>query len=82
MAPQKRKSPKGRGKGKRKQPGFASRGAVAVGSLGLRGGAALGGLGLRGFQPADQLLRQVLYGHMFVGMGAHGPKKFQWVQEP
>ena len=48
MAPQKRKSPKGRGKGRRKQPGFASRGAVAVGSLGLRGGTALGGLGLRG----------------------------------
>jgi peptidoglycan hydrolase-like protein with peptidoglycan-binding domain len=48
MAPQKRKSPKGRGKGKRKQPGLASRGAVALGSLSLRGGTALGGLGLRG----------------------------------
>ncbi|MGG6894468.1 peptidoglycan-binding domain-containing protein [Rhizobium sp. BR 315] len=48
MAPQKRKSPKGRGKGKRKQPGFASRGVVALGSLSLRGGTALGGLGLRG----------------------------------
>ncbi|MFK0163642.1 peptidoglycan-binding protein [Rhizobium sp. NPDC090279] len=48
MAPQKRKSPKGRGKGKRKQPGLASRGAVALGSLSLRGSTALGGLGLRG----------------------------------
>ncbi|ACM25905.1 MULTISPECIES: peptidoglycan-binding domain-containing protein [Rhizobium] len=48
MAPQKRKSPKGRGKGRRKQPGLASRGAVAVGSLGLRGAGALGGLGVRG----------------------------------
>lgn len=48
MAPQKRKSPKGRGKGKRKQPGLASRGAVALGSLSLRGGTALGGLGVRG----------------------------------
>ncbi|AYG65579.1 MULTISPECIES: peptidoglycan-binding protein [unclassified Rhizobium] len=48
MAPQKRKSPKGRGKGRRKQPGLASRGAVALGSLSLRGGTALGGLGLRG----------------------------------
>lgn len=48
MAPQKRKSPKGRGKGRRKQPGLASRGAVAVGSLGLRGAGALGGFGARG----------------------------------
>ena len=48
MAPQKRKSPKGRGKGRRKQPGLASRGAVAVGSLGLRGAGALGGLSVRG----------------------------------
>ncbi|MEZ2220636.1 peptidoglycan-binding domain-containing protein [Rhizobium sp. RCC_161_2] len=48
MAPQKRKSPKGRGKGRRKQPGLASRGAVAVGSLGLRGAGALGSLGVRG----------------------------------
>ncbi|TXI00857.1 MAG: peptidoglycan-binding protein [Rhizobium sp.] len=48
MAPQKRKSPKGRGKGKRKQPGLASRGAVALGSLSLRGSTALGGLGVRG----------------------------------
>jgi peptidoglycan hydrolase-like protein with peptidoglycan-binding domain len=48
MAPQKRKSPKGRGKGKRKQLGLASRGAVALGSLSLRGSTALGGLGLRG----------------------------------
>ncbi|MGY5779522.1 peptidoglycan-binding domain-containing protein [Rhizobium sp. LEGMi135b] len=48
MAPQKRKSPKGRGRGKRKQPGLASRGAVALGSLSLRGSTALGGLGLRG----------------------------------
>jgi peptidoglycan hydrolase-like protein with peptidoglycan-binding domain len=48
MAPQKRKSPKGRGRGRRKQPGLASRGAVAVGSLGLRGAGALGGLGVRG----------------------------------
>lgn len=48
MAPQKRKSPKGKGKGKRKQPGLASRGALAVGSLGLRGAGALGGLGLLG----------------------------------
>ncbi|MFS8111537.1 peptidoglycan-binding domain-containing protein [Rhizobium jaguaris] len=48
MAPQKRKSPKGKGRGRRKQPGLASRGAVAVGSLGLRGAGALGGLGVRG----------------------------------
>ncbi|MBB3608809.1 peptidoglycan-binding domain-containing protein [Rhizobium sp. BK602] len=48
MAPQKRKSPKGKGRGGRKQPGLASRGAVAVGSLGLRGAGALGGLGVRG----------------------------------
>ncbi len=48
MAPQKRKSPKGRGRGKRKQPGLASRGAFALGSLSLRGSTALGGLGLRG----------------------------------
>ncbi len=48
MAPQKRKSPKGRGKGKRKQPGFASRGVMALGNLSLRGSTALGGLGLRG----------------------------------
>ncbi len=48
MAPQKRKSPKGRGRGRRKQPGLASRGAVALGSLSLRGSTALGGLGLRG----------------------------------
>ncbi|NLS19776.1 peptidoglycan-binding protein [Rhizobium sp. P40RR-XXII] len=48
MAPQKRKSPKGRAKGRPKQPGLASRGAVALGSLSLRGSTALGGLGLRG----------------------------------
>ncbi|NLR95432.1 peptidoglycan-binding protein [Rhizobium sp. P38BS-XIX] len=48
MAPQKRKSPKGRGRGKRKQAGLASRGVVALGSLSLRGGTALGGFGLRG----------------------------------
>ncbi|MDL2402369.1 peptidoglycan-binding domain-containing protein [Rhizobium mayense] len=48
MAPQKRKSPKGKGRGRRKQPGLASRGAVAIGSLGLRGAGALGGLGVRG----------------------------------
>ncbi len=63
MAPQKRKSPKGRGKGKRKQPGLASRGAVAVGSLGLRGAGALGGLGARGAGTLAGLLGGVVGRH-------------------
>ncbi|GES50066.1 peptidoglycan-binding protein [Rhizobium sp. NBRC 114257] len=69
MAPQKRKSPKGRGKGKRKQPGLASRGAVALGSLGLRGSTALGGLGLRGAGALAALIGSAVGRHPAIAGG-------------
>ncbi|WFU09890.1 peptidoglycan-binding domain-containing protein [Rhizobium sp. CB3090] len=69
MAPQKRKSPKGKGRGKRKQPGLASRGAVAVGSLGLRGAGALGGLGVRGVGALATLCGGVVGRHPAVAAG-------------
>lgn len=69
MAPQKRKSPKGRGKGKRKQPGLASRGAVALGSLSLRGSTALGGLGLRGAGALAALIGSAVGRHPAIAGG-------------
>ncbi|OEC92947.1 peptidoglycan-binding domain-containing protein [Rhizobium sp. YK2] len=69
MAPQKRKSPKGRGKGKRKQPGLASRGAVALGSLSLRGSTALGGLGLRGVGALAALIGSAVGRHPAIAGG-------------
>ncbi|MGY5806449.1 peptidoglycan-binding domain-containing protein [Rhizobium sp. LEGMi198b] len=69
MAPQKRKSPKGKGRARRKQPGFASRGAVAVGSLSLRGAGALGGLGVRGVGALAALCGGVVGRHPAVAAG-------------
>ncbi len=69
MAPQKRKSPKGKGKSKRKQPGLASRGAVALGSLSLRGSTALGGLGLRGAGALAALIGSAVGRHPAVAGG-------------
>ena len=69
MAPQKRKSPKGRGRGKRKQPGLASRGAVALGSLSLRGSTALGGLGLRGAGALAALIGSAVGRHPAIAGG-------------
>ncbi|QYA12469.1 peptidoglycan-binding domain-containing protein [Rhizobium sp. AB2/73] len=69
MAPQKRKSPNGRGKGKRKQPGLASRGAVALGSLSLRGSTALGGLGLRGVGALAALIGSAVGRHPAIAGG-------------
>ncbi|KAA1178012.1 peptidoglycan-binding protein [Rhizobium tropici] len=69
MAPQKRKSPKGRGKGRRKQPGLASRGAVALGSLSLRGSTALGGLGLRGVGALAGLIGSAVGRHPVIAGG-------------
>ncbi len=69
MAPQKRKSPKGRGKGRRKQPGLASRGAVALGSLSLRGSTALGGLGLRGAGALAALIGSAVGRHPAIAGG-------------
>ncbi|PST20926.1 peptidoglycan-binding protein [Rhizobium sp. JAB6] len=69
MAPQKRKSPRGKGKGKRKQPGLASRGAVALGSLSLRGSTALGGLGLRGAGALAALIGSAVGRHPAVAGG-------------
>ncbi|MEF0939774.1 peptidoglycan-binding domain-containing protein [Rhizobium sp. BR 362] len=69
MAPQKRKSPKGKGRARRKQPGLVSQGAVAVGSLGLRGVGALGGLGVRGVGALATLCGGVVGRHPAVAAG-------------
>ncbi|MBB4568298.1 peptidoglycan-binding domain-containing protein [Rhizobium leucaenae] len=69
MAPQKRKSPKGKGRARRKQPGLVSQGAVAVGSLGLRGAGALGGLSVRGVGALATLSGGVVGRHPAVAAG-------------